>query len=303
MFWFGDNLPSHCKRINDDAANITLQEMKRYDVVIFLGGISNDPMAEFAPWQNYIANAALPGYLAWLAAKAKVRRFIHGGSCSVYGRNWRVRENSETRTFTPYGISKLMAEHGTAQQGYTGMEVVNFRMGTVCGFSPRMRFDLIINTMVKDALLYRKIVVNDPTAERPILDLRDCIRAYTMAMDLELKLERKVTTVNILSENVRVIDIAKAVQSRVKARFDFEPEIEVKNITDVRSYTADGTGAKDKIGFVPEFKAVNTIDQLLARFTSIPDPESDVYYNIRMLKKLAKGLQVGSPVESHNTVE
>ena len=57
----------------------------RYDQVIFLAGLSNDPMAEFSPSKNFIFNAAAPAYLAYTAKKAKVKRYVYASSCSVYG--------------------------------------------------------------------------------------------------------------------------------------------------------------------------------------------------------------------------
>lgn len=300
-FWFGDQL-NNCKKIHEDASTMTEAEMKRHDIVIFLAGMSNDPMAEFAPFDNYIHNAALPGWLAWLAAKSKIKRFIHGGSCSVYGRCGRAVEGISPKTFSPYGVSKYMAEIGVAQQAGNGMEIINMRMGTVCGFSPRMRFDLIINAMVKDALMYRKIVVNDPVAERPILDIRDAVRAYSLAIDEDLELPKsKHITVNLVSENVIVLDIAKMIQSRIKNRFGFSPVIELRNITDVRSYVASGDGAKIWLKFVPEFKASDTIDYVISRFNKSHNPEADIFHNIRMLKKLMGEEPDQKTVEKYKT--
>jgi len=53
--------------------------------VVFLAGLSNDPMAEFSPSQNFIFNAAAPAYLAYVAKKAGVKRYVYASSCSVYG--------------------------------------------------------------------------------------------------------------------------------------------------------------------------------------------------------------------------
>ena len=59
--------------------------LRRYDQVIFLAGVSNDPMADYDPAQNFIQNAALPAYLAFTTKKAGVSRFIYASSCSIYG--------------------------------------------------------------------------------------------------------------------------------------------------------------------------------------------------------------------------
>ena len=85
--------------------------------MIFLAGLSNDPMAEFDPAQNFQSNAAMPSYLAYLAKQVGVRRVIYASSCSVYGYtvNELYDENAPAISSFPYGISKLQGERGVLQ--------------------------------------------------------------------------------------------------------------------------------------------------------------------------------------------
>ena len=85
LLWFGNNLPSEVPVVCKDLMEIRPDELKGVDQVIFLGGLSNDPMAEYSPGKNFVSNAAAPAYLAYAAKQAGVRRFIYAGSCSVYG--------------------------------------------------------------------------------------------------------------------------------------------------------------------------------------------------------------------------
>src|SRR5205823_2330354 len=85
LFWFGNHLPSNVGILNKDIFDLTVNDLKAYDQVIFLAGLSNDPMAEYSPSKNFIFNAAAPAYLAYTAKNAKVRRYIYASSCSVYG--------------------------------------------------------------------------------------------------------------------------------------------------------------------------------------------------------------------------
>src|SRR5262249_49751817 len=144
-----------------------------------LAGLSNDPMAEYSPWQNFIDNAASPAYLAYTAKRAGVRRFIFGSSCSVYGHavNKLYDEESPAACSYPYGISKLQGEVGCLQLADDSFSVIALRKGTVCGYSPRMRLDLVINTMFKCALQDGAVVVNNPSIWRPILTIQDATAA------------------------------------------------------------------------------------------------------------------------------
>ena len=85
LIWFGNHLPPHIPVLRKDVMALTESDLEGTDVVIFLAGLSNDPMAEFSPALNYVHNAAAPATLAYLAKKAGVRRFIFASSCSVYG--------------------------------------------------------------------------------------------------------------------------------------------------------------------------------------------------------------------------
>ena len=115
--WFGNHLDPTIKLIKKDLFKVTYKELVDFDVVIFLAGVSNDPMAEFSPSENFIQNAACPAYLSYESKRAGVKRFIYASSCSVYGYtvDELYDENSPTTCSYPYGISKLQGENGVMQ--------------------------------------------------------------------------------------------------------------------------------------------------------------------------------------------
>ena len=154
LFWFGNYLPRQVGILNKDIFHLSIEDLEPYDQVIFLAGLSNDPMAEFSPSKNFIFNAAAPAYLAYMAKKAKVKRYIYASSCSVYGytENELFDETRPVSSNYPYGISKLQGEQAAMQLADDDFSVIALRKGTVSGYSPRMRFDLIINTMFRNAV-------------------------------------------------------------------------------------------------------------------------------------------------------
>src|ERR1041384_8327606 len=85
LFWFGNRLPRQVGVLNKDIFQLSVEDLEPYEQVIFLAGLSNDPMAEFSPSKNFVFNAAAPAYLAYIAKQARVRRYIYASSCSVYG--------------------------------------------------------------------------------------------------------------------------------------------------------------------------------------------------------------------------
>jgi nucleoside-diphosphate-sugar epimerase len=132
LFWFGNHLPRQVGVLNKD----TGEDLEPYDQVIFLAGLSNDPMAEYSPSKNFIFNAAAPAYLGYIAKIAKVKRYIYASSCSVYGytENELFDENRPVSSSYPYGISKLQGEQAV-QLISPEFSVISLREGTISGYS------------------------------------------------------------------------------------------------------------------------------------------------------------------------
>jgi nucleoside-diphosphate-sugar epimerase len=70
LFWFGNHLPSQVGVLNKDIFHLTVNDLKLYEQMIFLAGLSNDPMAEYSPSKNFILNAAAPAYLGYIAGRS-----------------------------------------------------------------------------------------------------------------------------------------------------------------------------------------------------------------------------------------
>ena len=78
LLWFGNHLPRKVKVIQKDVMSLDENDLEGYEQVIFIAGLSNDPMAEYSPARNFIGNGASPAYLSFISKRAGVQRFIHG---------------------------------------------------------------------------------------------------------------------------------------------------------------------------------------------------------------------------------
>src|SRR5207237_8097975 len=74
LFWFGNHLPRQVGTLNKDIFHLTVEDLESYDQVVFMAGLSNDPMAEFSPAKNFVFNAAAPAYLAYIPQTAWLTR-------------------------------------------------------------------------------------------------------------------------------------------------------------------------------------------------------------------------------------
>ena len=285
LCWFGNYLPKKVKLINKDLFDCTADDLAGYEQIIFLGGVSNDPMAEFSPAKNFVFNAALPAYLAFIAKKAGIKRYIYASSCSVYGyaANKLYDETDPVSCGYPYGISKLQGEGGVFQLCDDALSVISLRQGTVSGHSLRMRMDLIVNTMFKTAMTQGKVTINNPSIWRPIFDLRDSVTAFLRSVQADYSISG---IFNVASGNFTVGQVGDMVKFEVEQLTGREINIDLKNIQDFRNYKVSFEKAKTVLGYQPQFSIKDTIMDLHEHKDYYGDFENDEFYNIRVFKKL-----------------
>jgi nucleoside-diphosphate-sugar epimerase len=286
--WFGVNLPEGVSVVDKDILRCGVEDLEGYEQVIFLAGLSNDPMAEFDPAMNFVANAAVPSYLAYLAKLAGVRRMIYASSCSVYGYtvNELYDEDAPATSSYPYGISKLQGEQGVLQMADRSFSAVALRKGTICGYSPRMRFDLVVNTMYKTCVQDGRIVVNNASLWRPVLDMRDAVTAYLRAIQADYGVSG---VFNIASDNYTVGQMGDMVKDQMERLLGRRIDIEIKHIEDLRNYKVQIGRARTVLGFEPTRDVTDIIEDLHEHEDRYGDLDDDRYYNIRVFRGLVAG--------------
>ncbi len=285
LFWFGNSLPEQVNILHKDIFDLQASDLSDFNQVIFLAGLSNDPMADFSPAKNFVFNASSPAYLAYIAKKAGVNRYIYASSCSVYGytENELFDEDQPVSSAYPYGISKLQGERAVMQMVDKDFSVISLRKGTVSGYSPRMRFDLIINTMFKCAMQTGVIRVNNPTIWRPFLSIDDAVMAYTRAVEANESLSG---IFNIASGNHTVGEIGDLVQLAIQEELDKKINLEILHVKDVRNYKVSIERAKTILSFHPHHSVRSIVRNLIDNMDQYGDWDDPRYYNIHVFKKL-----------------
>lgn len=289
--WFGVHLPAGVEVLQTDLFALNRTHMKAFDRLVFIAGLSNDPMAEFDPGLNFVQNAALPAYLAYEAREAGVPRFVYGSSCSVYGftGDELCTEDHRVNCPYPYGISKWQGEQGVMHLVREDFSAIALRQGTVNGHSPRMRFDLVVNTMFKSAMTTGRITVNDPSIWRPLLDIRDTSRAFLTAIEAP---ESISGVFNVAWGNLQIGELAVLVRDTLASLGGVRAEIETLHRSDNRNYRVDCSRIREVLGFTPAHNMVSTIRSLWEHRHEYGDMEREDFYNIRVFKKIRDQLQV-----------
>jgi len=160
--------------------------------------------------------------------------------------------------------------------------VICLRQGTISGYSPRIRFDLLVNTMFKSAVLEKNIVVNNPAIWRPVLAIQDAVAGYVRAVEADYELSG---VFNIASGNFTIGEVADYVKDAVKKYLDIDSRITIKHIEDYRNYKV----STQKIQDILSFKTMSSIDKIVKELSdhrnSFGNFDNANYYNIQTFKQ------------------
>ncbi len=259
--------------------------MQGIDAVIDVAGISNDPSCELEPELTRSVNLDGGKRLAELARACGVRRYVYSSSCSVYGHGESVglTETSPRHPVSAYARSKVDLEDFLFDMGRRSkgdFEVVALRLATVFGLSPRMRFDLAVNVMTKNAYVNRRIMVDGGGRQwRPFVHVRDAADAFTMAASADAKVVAgEVFNVGAASNNVQILNLAFRVRDAI-------PGTEIVHAAtdpDLRDYNV----AFEKAERVLDYRTARTIDDgivevLGALKSGAVDPDERRWYTLR----------------------
>lgn len=262
------------------------------DIVINLAGLSNDPMAEFQPAANRAMNTDGAVHLATVARARGVRRFLQASSCSIYDRGRDAADVllDETAAVAPtatYAISKLDAERRLFEVAGDDLEMVALRKGTVYGWSPRMRYDLVVNTFVKDALTKAALTVHHGGEMwRPLVDVRDVAAAY-VALCAAPRERVHGQIFNLVFENYRVSELAHRVRQALAADIAVAVEVQYDR-GPARSYRVSGRKLAEALAIVPRWSVEEAARDIVKRIREgcAADFHNPRYYNIEWLRLL-----------------
>ena len=254
------------------------------DCVIHLAAISNDPSAELNPELTEEVNFRTTQILAE-AARARGIKFLFSSSCSVYGEaEGEMDEEGIVDPLTTYAASKIKAERVLEELTDATWSPVILRNGTLFGYCPRMRFDLVVNIFSLYSTLYNEIkIFGDGQHWRPFLHISDCARAFVYFAE---KPEHNYRCYNIAHENRRVIDLA-VIFRRINPRLRVV-HLELQDL-DRRDYRVSVQRVREE-GFETRIDVEMGAEEMVDAIVSglIPDPESIYYRNAKWLNELTQ---------------
>ena len=277
-FWFGNFLKKNkrLKIIKKDIREADIKWFKKIDCVIHLANIANDPAVDLNPNLSWDVNVITSIKIMKYAIKNKVKKFIFASSGSVYGvkKEKKVTEDLDLVPISVYNKTKMVAER--IFMSFKDKILINcIRPATVCGVSPRMRFDVSVNLLTLQAIKKKQITVFGGNQVRPNIHIKDMIRLY------EFFLKRKISSgfYNAGFENLKIIEIAKMIQKKTNVN------IKIIKSNDPRSYRQDSSKLF-RLGFKKMYGVNDAIDELINLNKNGKIKSNLSNYTVKWMKKL-----------------
>jgi len=309
------NIRDRVELIVGDMRTVKIEVLEGIDAVLNVGGLSNDPTAEYNPKANYEMNAIASRKLAVFCKEQGVPRYIFASSCSIYDRGVSDSqqdvlqdESTKVNPRAAYSRSKYDAEQSLLEMADNSFCPVILRKGTIHGFSPRMRYDLVVNTFVKDALSKGVLTLHyGGEIWRPVVDIRDVARTYIACLEADTASVRG-EVFNVCFQNVRISELALRVREALRQlgiQVDVRPDYGYKA---VRNYRVSTKKIEQILGIHPKVTIEDSVVDMVQKvqqygYTDFDNPK---YYNIRWMRLLEEAQKViqttGSVFETVNEV-
>jgi nucleoside-diphosphate-sugar epimerase len=276
VMWFGNRLSPHPRLtlLPLDVRKIDEVDLSPYDTIFHLANIANDPSVELNPYSSWEVNVLAGMRLIDRASRQGVKQFVFASSASVYGlkSDPRVTEDLELFPLSEYNKTKMVAERVVLSYADV-MTTTIIRPATVCGLSPRMRLDVVVNMLTMQALTKGAVTVLGGEQTRPNIHIDDLVDAYLFSY------ERRLSGVfNAGFENLTVREIAQAVTREVPATIDIKPS------NDPRSYFV----CSDKLlasGFAPKKTVQIAIREMATAYRAGQLTDEPISYNVHWMRQ------------------
>ena len=214
--------------IVEDYRNLTTEFIQSFDSIILLAGHSSVKMCEGnfnSAYKNNVEN-----FIGLINKMTNKQKLIYASSSSVYGMVGSSKVAEDYTDFIPYNDYDVTKHFIDVISQRSDIEFYGLRFGTVNGFSPRVRSDIMINSMTYSAINNKEIKLYIKDITRPILGINDLSRAIFKIVenkDPSLKGIYNLASFSNTAENI-ALGVSKVTNAEV-INYDSDPN-NIKNV-------------------------------------------------------------------------
>lgn len=230
--------------------------LKKADVIMPLACLVGAPLCAQKPLEARAIN--LDAIVMLLKNAAKSQKFISPTTNSGYGIGQAGVFCTEETPMNPvslYGVLKVELEQALLAAG-----AVSLRLATVCGVSPRMRLDLLVNDFTYRAVTDRFVVLFEAHFKRNYIHVRDVARAFLHALDHFDQMQGQPYNVGLSDANLSKMELCLEIQKQLP---DFTiMEAPVGRDPDQRNYIVSNAKI-EATGYRPQVSIQQAIAELI----------------------------------------
>jgi len=257
------------------------------DAVVHLGALVGDPASGINPQKTLEINYHSTHMIASICRYHQINRFVFASTCSVYGKpetpETLLSEDDDLNPVSLYAKTKIESERAILDLADGNFSPTIFRMATIYGLSPRMRFDLVVNIMSAKAHSDGEVSVFGGEQYRPLVHVADAARTYVQCLEAPIKdVGNEIFNVGSEAQNYRIEEVAEIVTDQFPdADITHHPEDE-----DERSYQVDFSKIRNTLDFEPEESIASGAREIKQALEAgrFPDYTDEKYSNYRTLE-------------------
>lgn len=277
--WFGNKLQKNknLKIYKNDIRNLDMIDFEKVETVFHLANIANDPGVELNPTLSWEVNVLAGISLIEKCIENNISEFIYASSGSVYGikEEENVTEDLKLVPISTYNKTKMAAERIFLSYS-NKINIKIIRPATVCGLSPRMRFDVSVNMFALQAHQNKTMTVLGGKQVRPNIHVEDLVGVYMFFLENKFKFS---DIFNAGFENISIIDIANIVKKYCDSKILIEPS------NDPRSYRQN-SNKLNNLGFIPSKNVEIAVKEIINALKQGSIKDHPSCYTVKWMKKL-----------------
>jgi nucleoside-diphosphate-sugar epimerase/CBS domain-containing protein len=267
--------------VEGDLRNIhtCVSSLAETDAVVLLAAIVGDPASKVRPTETIETNVLAAQALASASKLHHINRFLYASTCSVYGLGSDLLdENAPLNPVSLYARTKIESEKIILGMGDEYFSPTILRMGTLYGYSPRMRFDLVVNTMSMKSFVDRRIQVFGGRQWRPLLGVEDAAEVYIRCLEADLHVVgNQIFNVGSDEQNYQIDQVAEMIGTSLGGI----PISRDNSNLDARDYRVSFSKQNRALGFAPRQTIDGAARLIFDKLQSgaIRNPGQKIYYN------------------------